>query len=63
VAIFWNAVKVLFSRMNAEALSFQDIRQHVLSTTHLNENQMHICLNVMVSEQKMLQTADYYCII
>ena len=60
---FRDAVSALFMQRGTEALPLALIRKHVLTTTRLNDSQMMACIRIMTNENKMLQSADYFCLV
>ncbi len=60
---FRDAVSALFMQRGTEALPLAQIRKHVLTTTRLTDSQMMACIRIMTSENKMLQSADYFCLV
>ena len=63
LSAFRNSVTALFYERGKEALPMALVRKHVLATTDLNESQTAACLKIMLSQNKMLETADYLCLI
>jgi len=63
LSAFRNSVTALFFERGKEALPMALVRKHVLTTTGLNESQATACLRIMLSQNKMLETADYLCLI
>lgn len=63
LSAFRNSVTALFYERGKEALPMALVRKHVLNTTGLNESQTSACLRIMLSQNKMLETADYLCLI
>ena len=63
VATFRNAVSALFMQRGTEVLPLPQIRKHVLSTTMLTESQIMSCIRIMTSENQMLQSADFLCLV
>jgi hypothetical protein len=63
LSAFREAVSSLFFERGKEALPMSVIRKHVLTTTALTESQMMACVKMMLNQNKMLETADFLCLV
>lgn len=63
LSAFREAVSVLFYQRGKEALPMALIRKHVLTTTRLTEPEIMTCIKIMLNQNKMLETADFLCLV
>ena len=63
LSAFREAVSVLFYQRGKEALPMALIRKHVLTTTRLTEPEIMACIKIMLNQNKMLETADFLCLV
>lgn len=63
LAVFKEAVSALFYERGKEALPMAQIRNHVLAKTTLTESEITSCVKIMLNSNKMLETADFFCLL
>ena len=63
LSLFREAVSALFYQCGTEALPLAQIRRHVMAKTTLTEPEIASCVKIMLNQNKMLETANYFCLI